>query len=386
MLEKMKSYFIILLILSLSFVPSVNASSDIFDEPRHVDYETYKNRMVEYIETPDYLKASMPPIIGRGEYIDSTDIFLAVDDLLTVIPVINNDTFNQVKNTPFFKNTNSLIVETVKKLMVPDVVPVNGIEPYLTPYFEDPVFSTQASVYNGYKQIAQKIKDIVHDTLILDGMQPTLDNDFDGVTFKAGNNARFTIPELFDRINSAKILPDGYYHLTDSRPLESRDFVPNTISVESVAYYMDNQMIVSKPGVEAFNKMNDALLRGKETPMETNIMQNPLFKNSENGRYPSVLLNKYNTKGGILTTDDLGKDQIITNSMRLDNQGHQRIIEHDMVKNNCEELGLTVTPEGLVVGRKLINEKQFDNTLGVIEGGFMFIFAIITLILAFVYR
>jgi hypothetical protein len=385
MLEKVKSYIIILLVLSLGFTPSVNASSDIFDEPRHVDYETYKNRMIEYIETPDYLKASMPPIVGRNEYGDSSDIFLAVDDLLTVVPV-DEDMVESVQKTTFFRNMNTILVNKIKETREIFTFSDEEIPKWTDPYVRNANLAPEAALYNDYNLIAGNIQDIIHDTFLLE------ESGYPNIFRTNGNNiidvngVSFTFDELFARIQSATVLPNGYYRLNDIAPLASGQAPPNTISVDKMLNIMNDNVVVAGAGKNAFDARNGMLnLNSKGMVSPPSPVDG--YKTPADIRYPAFIMDKTNPNTiAIVNNRNQPFIGVVEHLDQTRDRGNKIDVKPESINANNELLGLRVNANNEVEGERLIPESESASYISAAETGIMFILAIITLILAFVYR
>jgi hypothetical protein len=381
MLEKLKSYFIILLVLSLSFTPSVNAASDIFDEPRHIDYNTYKERMIEYIETPDYLKPSMPPIVGRNEYVDTNDIFLAVDDLLTVMPVINNDSLNEIKKTSTFKNMNSLLVEKVNGVRELFDLSIENVRPYLNPYMNNPNLAAEVTLYGEYNFAANRIKNIISDTLLLE--QSGVNNIFrtNGESHVRVGSVDYTQNELLLRVSTAEILPDGTYKFTVVEPLAS-GVTPKSVSVNSVGAILKRDFVVSRSGRLCANNKNLVLTQNSLPVMGTNSEPLP-FKTTNEGVNPQFLMEKGNPNTEIVVNTAPASGTIVTYDLRSNSDGRRVIMEPEIIKSNNERLGLFVN-DGKVQGENFRNEPI--DIFGGVESGVFFVLAIVSFVLAWVYK
>jgi hypothetical protein len=385
--KKFKYYIIIiLLVLSLSFTPSVNSASDIFEEPKHVDYDTYKARMIEYANTPDYMKLYMSPVVGNNEYIDSSDIFNAVEDLLDVLPSIN-DNVDQVTNSPLFKDMNLLIYNKLREYKEIYEVPVDGSKDYLTPYLKDPALASSAIMYHNYNVLAHKIQDIIRDTLLLEDTGVRTELSVLGDLDIMPNGIKFTNREFLERISTAKVLPDGSYKLTDLSPLASKVKPPSTINVEVVGYFLDTNFIVAKPGAVEFIRRNNALQAAGQPILS--IKNEPTnFRTTNDGYYPEVLMDKRSVQSDVLLRE--ARDEVIFNGITCDSNGNKIDIYPERVQASSESLGLFVNAEGNVVGEKIVlkntQSEKIGNAMGFAETGFMFVFAVVSFIVAWVYR
>jgi hypothetical protein len=383
MFKKCKSYIIILLILSLSFVPSVNASNDIFNDQQHLSYNTLKNRIIDYTNTPDYMKSYAPSVIGRDEYIDSSDIYMAVDDLLNILPV-DNSTVNLVKNTPLFKNMNTILVNKIKGVreifeLIPEDIPA-----YLTPYLDNPAMVMQSMNYRNYNIVAHRIQDIISDNLLFEEsggvnvFRTTGDN-----IIKIGE-IEFTCNELFNRIRTADIMPDGNYMLTDLSRLSSGQIPPSIVSVEFIADLTDNVFVIGKPGASAYNLKNSVLTVNAKSSIEIPEKPNE-YKTTVDGKYPELIMDRDGENTRIISDNSRSTNTIDHESLR-DVNAHPVDLAPANVKANSDELGIKVV-DGKVMGERLTDDKvsPFDK-VSIAETGLMFVFAIVCFITAWVYR
>jgi hypothetical protein len=393
MLKKFKSLFIILLVMSLSFVPYVNAASDIFDEPVHVDYETYKERLVEYIETPDYLKASMPPIIGKNEYITYIDIITASDDLVNMLPNIN-DAINEVKTTPLFKTMNNVILDHVKTL-IQEYDPTDAnIEYYLKPYVKNSGIDN-IQYFKQYTKIAKDIQDVIHDNVLMEQngkSNPYFSRDktviFDGNTY--------TIDELFNRINGATIDPNGYYVFEDNSPLASQSASiadeslivgPKKVAVDEVATFLSDNYYTTT-GDYGSNLQANVMMHGEGGPEFYDINFFDLDIHSGQQCSPKLLLDNDNIPVIKTQRTQYGRFYVKEAEFRTEKLG-DGTDPMDIKPNNIEikkaEMGI---PEFDDMSNAYAQYKESDVLVksGALEGGVMLIVAIITLILAWVYK
>jgi hypothetical protein len=400
MLEKVKSYFIILLILSLSFVPSVNAASDIFDEPVHVDYETYKQRMIEYIETPDYLKANMPPIIGKNEYVDFSDIILADDELCNILPNMSNQTINNVKDSPLFRSMNYILIKEYKDIIESRVISHEEIPGYLDP-FNDFAHLDEISTFTNYVRIADEIKNILIDNKYL--VDNHMDNPFlskdtpvkiDGLTY--------TIAELQDRISSSYVGVDGYYHFTMLEPVASQimpvppgvdtyapiPIPPNYVRVKDVADFINDNCYIIHGNDYNINTVNNVLTDAGKPNVPVPVPPgsgDPPFRTGDTF-HQDLLVSKTNANTALIDSQSCTNDLLTEIELIERNTGHDADINPASVRDAARELGVSNNYDGDIVLTEKIPKSLLESGVGCIETGIFFVFAIISLILAFVYR
>jgi hypothetical protein len=382
------------LVLSLSFVPSVNAASDIFDEPRHVDYETYKQRMIEYIETPDYLKDSMPPIIGKNEYVDFIDIISASDDLVNVLPNVN-DAFNEVKSSPVFKTMNTVVLEHVKTLMQ-DYDPTEAnIEYYLKPYVKNGGVNN-IQYFKQYTKIANNIQNVIHDNVLMN--KNGVDNPYfsrDKTVRLDGNT--YTVDELFNRIDGAIIDPNGYYVFEDNSPLASQGVPivdespvvgPKKVAVDDVAKFLVDNYYTTTGKYHANFNTNLMLHANGGQELTDNGCYPELDIRSSQDHSPKILIENDNIPAAQIQRTPYSRGYVKEAEFRTDQLGDYgdiADIKPDNIEIKKSEMGI---PEFDDMGRAYAQFKESDVILksGAFEAGVMLIFAIISLILAFVYR
>jgi hypothetical protein len=382
--------------MSLSVVPSVNASSNIYDEPVHVDYNTYKDRMVEYIETPDYLKPSTAPIIGKNEYVDLTDIILASEDLLTVIPNISNKSISDVEKYPLFKTMNNLMVKQVQDVIEYCEVSVEDVPGYLDP-FNQMGYVNQVNTFVNYMKIATDIKNIFIDNKFLSdngGGNPFFTDD----TVIMIDGVQYTMSELQDRISTAIINSDGTYHFTKielldsqiaSEPLVPGDAPaasiepPESVSVNSVARFINNNCYIIPPDPLAQNIINGALDGvGKST---IPVLEGNPFKGSDNGN-PLLLASIDNENTNFIKNERQTTAFLIDGELRTDNSGRVVDIKPEFVNDASATLSIITNLDGNIVAPRMNNKDVLATNTSCVEVGIFFVFAIITLVLAFVYK
>jgi hypothetical protein len=387
MFRKIKSLFIILLVMSLSFVPYVNAASDIFNEPVHLDYENFKERMIEYAETPDFLKASTPSVIGHNEYIDIEDIFLAVDDLLTLpIDDDNDNTVETVKKTPLFKNMNSIIVDKIKETKEIFTFSDDEIPTWTDPYVKNGALRPQIKLYRDYNYIARSIQNAIHDNYVMEasGYNNIFRNN--GGTIIDVDGISFTCDELFTRIVSSTILPNGYYRLNNVAPLASGQAPPDTISVERLISIMKDNVVVAAAGVHAFDARN-ALLNLMLKPMVKPPAPMTGLKSSIDVRYPAFLMDKNNPNTMAITNNFPNTpNRGIATYLNKNEKDTLIDINPERINTNSEALGLHVNANNQVEGERLIPEKEPGTYINAAETGVMFVVAIVIFIIAWIYK
>jgi hypothetical protein len=401
MLVRVKSLVIILLIMSLSVVPSVNASSDIFNEPVHLSYNDLKERMVEYIETPDYLKASMPPIISSNEYIDFEDYIQAAEDLFK-IPVIDNSTLEKISSSsdsiPIFKNLNTKFVELIKRIdhAIKTDVYMNAQDARFNSIY-DPDFGeahydgpgefnnvvNELHLYVQYKFAANNLKNIITDSIYFFDM-PNMDNFFNPNKILIIDNVQFTARELFDRISTSRVSLDGRYQFTNTAPLASGSAL-KSVNVDSVIRVFNDNYIILNNGAGVIYTVNCGL-SSNNMPVMPDLQDQPHVDfRTDNNNVPKRFVEKDLPCTKIVIKYTL-KDEIYSvSSLTMDGSGSYLDIRPDLVTEATSALNLKFNDEGRVV-TETISTNRPEYYTGLLESGLMFVFAIITLILAFIYR
>jgi hypothetical protein len=391
MLVRVKSLVIVFLIMSLSIVPSVNASSDIFDEPVHLSYNDLKDRMIDYIETPNYLKPSTAPIIGKNEYVDLSDIILASEDLLTVLPNINDNTFKDISKTSTFKTMNNIVSDILKEVVKDyDPVPEN-IEYYLNPYVRKSGINN-IQFFKDYTKIAKTIQDVIHDNVIL------RDNDIPNPHFDRSRTVSidgytYTVDELFNRVNTGRIMADGTYKFSDTTPLASQgarlpgapDIVgPGSVNVNDVGNFLSNNYVTTDGGyynniiVDNAIKVIDVYAR-----YDGIVFPNLDIRSGEQFA-PRVLMDNNDPVVIRVQRDDYAVRVVKDAELRIINHGECPLdIKPETIEVKKTDMG--IRDDMLGVYNK-VKETDVVGTYSVFEAGLMFVFAIITLVLAFVYR
>jgi hypothetical protein len=382
MFRKCKGLIIVLLILSLSFVPSVNSASNIFDDPVHVNYNTLKTRLTDYVNTPDYMKPYEPLVVGRNEYVDSTDILSDVDDLSNILPFVNNDTVNSVENTPLFKNMNTILVAKLKDIREVYELPIDDVPTYLDPFLPRPGLTDQVRLYNDYQGVARNIQNIISDTLLLEESGNVNIFRTKGENIIKIDGVDFTFNELFSRIRSANTMPDGTYMLNDLSPLSSGQEPPKTITVEKMVKIIDLDFVIGKPGAAAFGIRNAALISAHQ-PTVSPLKVKLEFKTTDDGKYPAILMDKENYKTQTIVNNEILNTAVDQTSLSVTETAVVDLTPVN-VKANSEMLGFHVTSEGTVEDERLTPGKE--SVIGFAETGLMFVFAIVCFITAWVYR
>jgi hypothetical protein len=387
------------LIVSLSFVPSVNASSDIFDEPRHIDYNTYKERMVEYIETPDYLKPSMPSIIGKNEYVDISDIVLASNDLLSVLPVISNESFDEIKKTSSFKSLNTILSNEVESIIETRQLSVDELPDYLNPRGTHLMNPAAYHTFARYLDIASYIKNIFTDSNFMMGhnlKNPFMSND----RVCDLGNVKYTFAELSDRIAGSYIDSNGNFVFSNTDPLASQIVPPvegappappavgpEKVSVNEVCNFISNKCFISPSDNMQVALINAALTHsgGPDADIVPVAYEGSPFKTG--GRSPKLLMDRSSEKAAFLDSNR-GTQGIYDHDseLRTGYMGEDLNIKEDVITQSATDLGITMSDSGEFIVSKRGIEDIPDLAPGFIEGGVFFILAIVSLVLACVYK
>jgi hypothetical protein len=396
LLRKFKSYFIILLILTLSFVPNVNASSDIFDEPHHIDYDTYKGRMIEYIETPDYLKPSMPPIVSRNEYIDFMDIISASEDLLSILPVVNG-TFDEIKKTSSYKSLNTVLVETIENANYVHDFSLDRLQNFLTPYIQQPGAINNMEYFIRYHNIAKNIQDIIIDNLNIknQGIGGTIDWNRK-VTI---NDITYTIEELFNRIATADINADGLFYYNIIEDVDSGSMIPLNVEVDKVADVLNDYVSTKVIKSEQYN-FDEGVIMVSEVGIWNRLYN--LFRSFDFGNFhlptgnfrtaennPILLIDDNNPIVDIIKNDPNTKELIDLNTELRFNPaaGDTEPIDIQPVTIIDKAAEMNIGPDALNdVYLKGVNGEKALVGVSAFETGVFFVLAIVTLVLACVYK
>jgi hypothetical protein len=377
----------------------VNASSDTFSDPVHVNYSTYKERMVDYIETPDYLKPSMPPIVGKNEYVDFIDVLEATEDLLDTIPNLSNS-IDLIKSSPYFKNSNAFLFDMIKETLMVYDPSIETLEAFLKPYVDGGV--NNMAYFLEYHKIAVSIRDVIQDNVQLRDMGrriETINWDrtvvIDGITY--------TIGELFDRVASATITPDGRYEFTIIEDVsQPGNELPTGVDVDDVADVLANGFSVSKNiktpvdvnGVIVNREVNvwyrfNTVLSNKGFKMIGWPKANVEYKTSD-GINPCLLIDKDNPMVNILVNDPSSRDIISPKAELRVTEADPNVvldIQTTVILDKAAEMN--IQPMDLKNGydKPITTIKgRTEAMISCAEIGVMFIFAIITLVLAFVYK
>jgi hypothetical protein len=72
--------------------------------------------------------------------------------------------------------------------------------------------------------------------------------------------------------------------------------------------------------------------------------------------------------------------------MGLDADGNKAVLEYSRVKGNSESLGIFVNEDGVIIGERLGNKQEPVDAFSYMESGVFFVLAIVSLVLACVYK
>jgi hypothetical protein len=377
----------------------VNAASDIFEDSKHVNYNTLKNRIIDYVNTPDFMKPYSPSIVGRDEYIDFMDYIEATDDLLTVLPFVNNDTVNSVENTPLFKNINTIVMKTIRELTCTYEPVDTNIEYFLQPYILQGHVNNMI-YFKDYTTIAKFMIDVAKDNVLLferGGVNPYFDRgrkiEIDGYTYTTG--------ELIDRVASAKInINDGIYEFKDSERLMSQEIsqVPGEIIAEGpigvrvskVAEVFGTYFSVSKSTRGSLNDINFYL--GTQEKPEIVVPPEPFTDNPDAPRYSSEEPNV------IMDIDNIATAQVSRRAAHADpliscyDKVADSPTDHSFIDLSSKTIDIKKAEMGIESETDMNSmyetyaKKDTCSALSVVETGFMFVFAVVCFITAWVYR
>jgi hypothetical protein len=304
MFRKCKVILLLLfLIISLSFTPSVNAASDIFNEPSHLSYDTLKSRMTDYINTPDYFKPYAPPVIYSNEYVDFDDYIDAAEDFFNVD--IDDDVVEEIadvgNNIPLFKDLNvrfiDLILDT-KELCRSDVY-LNKEEARMN-FVYDPEKTglkgeeeahhdgpgdflgvvDELHLYIQYKFAGNSLRGIVKDNVYLMGIEGNI-NFIDPNKILVVDGVQYTALELFERVGSSCTGLNGKFEFTNTAPLAS-GVTPKSVSVASVIEVMNDNYVLMNSGTTTVSRANTGLKANgyAEMPM---LDRSVKFKSGQEG-------------------------------------------------------------------------------------------------------
>jgi hypothetical protein len=410
--RKVKVFFIVLLILSLSFVPSVNSASDIFNEKQHLSYNTLKSRMTDYINTPDYFKPYTPPVIYSNEYVNFEDYIDAAEDLFS-IPLVDNSTLNEISvvadNIPLFKDLNVRFIELLKwtkafyrsdeymsaqdlkfkRIYDPDLYHQEEANPQYGeaehdghPYGEFEGVLEELSLYVLYKSAANDLKNAITDSMYFFD-KPNMDLVFNPDNIIIVEGVPYTARELFSRISTSRVGLNGRYEFSNTAPLASGD-APTSVGVASTMEIMNDNYVILNSG-NAVTAVNYQLQRMGVPEIIELPQQPPVDFLTSKSNHPEIILQKdaSNTKF-ILTKDYIHNVNPIEN-LAMDGRGNPVDITPGPVSQASKALELTYNAEGKVVTEtEITNRSEYFPCVA--EVGFMFIFAVICFITAWVYR
>jgi hypothetical protein len=386
MFRKCKVILLLFLIISLSFVPSVNSASDIFNEKRHLSYDTLKSRMIDYVNTPDYFKPYVSSVIGRDEYFDIDDLFLATQDLTSILPSVNNGSLEDVSNTPLFKTLNTVYINELKEFKAYLENPTEGqLLDFLQPYGTSKAESF--SVYTNYMRAAHDLQNIFNDYFL--HKNAGVDNPFvakpnERVTV---DGIDYTVLELMDRVSSSTISIDGYYMFSNKAPLASGS-APERVSVDSVAVFTKDRFYIGDGGQMNYILRNRALEDSGLSGIDIKGVYGPEYKTvAANSGYPKILAEKNNPNTYAVLDYHGARELLATVDSRVNPTTNQRVnIVPESVQQSTNILGIATTPEGnILVTKNEIIEKSIG-AFAYIEGTVMLIFAVVCFITAWVYK
>jgi hypothetical protein len=154
MIKKIYGMMIIILILSIGISqPLVSAFE--FKQKVKLPKEEFEKRVIKYINTPDELKIYLPDMIHEEEDVSPADFCNVSKEVKDLIP----DKKDGVSSAPnlIFKNTNIVIFDMVESISKVDVKDLSGTIVKLFDTYQVPRGTYPSALLNA--QIAEKMRD-----------------------------------------------------------------------------------------------------------------------------------------------------------------------------------------------------------------------------------
>jgi hypothetical protein len=313
---------------------------------------------------------------------------------------MSNQTINNIKDSPLFRSMNYILIKEYKDIIQSRVISHEEIPAYLDP-FDDYAHINEITTFTNYVRIADNIKNILIDNkYLVDNHQvnPFLSKDtpvkIDGVTY--------TIAELQDRISTSYVGVDGYYHFTMLEPLASQiipappgvdtyapiPIPPNYVRVKDVADFIKDNCYIIHGNDYNTNTANTALTdAGKPNipvPVPPGSDEAP-FKTGD-GFHQDLLASKTNVNTELINSQPRTNDLLTEIEFKERYTGQEAVIKPDTVRNVAMELGISNNELGDIVITEKTPKSLLETSVGCVETGVFFVLAIVTLILAFVYK
>jgi hypothetical protein len=356
------------------------------EEPKHISYNEYKERLVNYIEATDYLKPYMPNIINDNERIEFMDYINAAEDLAGIIPKSDDEALKEAEKSRLFLNKNSVIFKVVKEFshQYDSNTPAETFVKFLQPYINgDNIFYYNSLI--GYGKIAKAIQNAMADNLELksQGIKGVNWDRNVEIHDSTGEFSQITIEQLFNEIANAEITPDGYYKLPQTK-----------IAVEDVAkilakdYYIPTYELSL---VDMDNLLEEYDIEKLGVPKDDpNLYKNtgplPRFIDKDSPQVDFLLESCTFLDEEFTIVDILpGLRPICKVEFRKNPETNK--IQDISPKRTQEALRRLNIPDNKLTDAFSTTKDTFQgNTLGYYECGAMLVVAIVMLVLAFIYR
>jgi hypothetical protein len=372
---KIKSIIIILLILSMSFSPSLISAYE-YKLPTKLSEDEFKKRLQNYIDTPDELKIYVPDIIREDDEVD----FMTLYNVSQNINITENDKITQIEQSPMVKNMNAVVYESAIKLRDFDAASrSNAVYSFMDAYSSD-VNSYMPLIY--YAETAKTIK-FLADTnlkLFIDNYYSGMEGlDPFGYVKIPGRDLLMCHKELFQRIMDSEVTWDGYFFA----PARGR-YSEFKMSVEEVAKIFDtNYYLVDE--YDQLGLINNRLIVALQP-----AFGEPSFQYQDQNPQLSKLFDKKDVRIALAKGTMTDGPNPISDYIKASDP---RPMTVDRVPQDIRPETLVATYANNNVptsqAKTIFRERYTDTVLtktAYYEGGAMLIFAIITLILSYIYK
>jgi hypothetical protein len=294
-------------------------------------------------------------------------------------------------------------------------MPIEDMPAYLEPSGAT-VIPPEYQTFIDYIHIASNIKNIFIDNdyiITSRNINPFMENnricEIDGV--------KYTFAELSSRIASSNIDNKGNFIFKTNKPLASQIVPPEpgqppipdpvgpaSISVDSVADFIKTNCILSPTEITDVSIINSAFESSGKTITVSAI--NPKTGIAQTRDFPAAIpindpdsnIFKTGDRSPVLVADSAnpntefiesrGNTQYLMKSgeTRIDTMERPVDIKPEIITRVSETMSIINHADGTISCPRFENHSELADDCGYIEGGIMFVVAIITLILAWVYK
>jgi hypothetical protein len=372
---KTKSILIILLILSLSFSPSLVTAYD-YNMPVKLTEDEFNKRLQNYIDTPDELKVYVPDIVRENEEVD----FMTLYDVSQKLNIPEKDKIINPEQPLMVKNPNAVVYDSAIRLRDYDTANrLGAINGFMKTYAQN------SNAYRSLIYYGETVKNIKF--LASNNLKLLDDNIFSGMDgldpyayIEIPGGIRMTNAEFLQQIVDAQVTWDGFLIAPARDGYRSFNMAVSTASqVMSDNYYL----------IENYNRLrminNRLIAAGKPTLGEPSdnyqlthfVGLNKLFsKNNPTVQYVKETMSDVHNPVGRFLTPAEPRPQ--------DRGGEPKDIRPVTIIETYQNNGVPVEAAQTIFRERYT--ENFISKMTYYEGGVMIVFAIVMLILACIYK